>query len=1215
MEGFNPFRPALAYAHRFYSFVECANRGCNFIAKLAFTASLIFASDLVTAQSFVPNSGNPVKYIDILPPSPSVAKLGDFSRPGVGMVSGAMQLNIPITSVPAHNFNIPISVSYSSNGVKVDEIASRVGMGWQLEAGGAITRSIRGERDESSQYLQLPSNHPSGPEDVPPSWSFIYMLRKAAQGQASGAFDTEPDAFSFSFCGYTGKFILDENDNPIQTNKSNLKIERNFSGTDWNFKVTDANGIEFHFGGTGYVENSKKAQTCGKSFDNLVPTAWFLRKIVLYNGDIINFSYASANYRYDLGVNQTMYYTDQPTSIPGNNCACPSFGTNQSVNTCVNYVDTETKYLTSISTPDRTVTFGYTSRNDSQDKKLSSVTVAFSGTGTSENISYALNYDEYQTTGFAPSNLAILTSENQYRIFLKEITKSSGGETVNLYKFFYNDPAGLPVRMSFAQDHWGYFNGKSNTISIPKPASNQYVLRKQFAAAIANRETDSAFSDKGVLTKVEYPTRGYDKIEWETNTLRKTRTIYPDAISIYGNSKIVYGVNFNEPNTQTNALVGTLTIGFEQLVKFYLKASNVSNPPVQPTQHHVGKIIVVGSPGNPGFELSTDTGTEKFEERVMAPGSYTIYYYAYGNITKTEGSITYIPGPPVTQTKNWPVAGVRVKNVKSYNYDNVLLEQKRYAYSTLADSLVSSGITRKADPLYMKPIDFHVFALAPNDGSGLLLHERICSYANMFSTSLINLFNPSGTSVAYHTVLEYSGPNSSNGVIEHRFSTSEDTEANILIGNQFSGATPNNNGDIAHGREFETNYYKKQNGQFSLIKRQRNIYKWPGNLISDKWGVVVNKYYGEPYVRDSSTSVNSVDWRMYDASKYRITSTAAVLDSVIEEHYAATQKLVTIKKYSYDDFISLQPTEITTTDSRGRLVVTKNYYSSNASSSPELAQDASQLAFLNTLKQKNYINELVHQTTTVGGSFVGSYKLFYDNLFGPIYPAAVKEYFASGVEAKAFYIDKYDGKGNITQRRKSDGLMYSYIWDYGQSSPTAEFVGAAEIEVAATSFESNGTGNWTFTGGTIVNDATAPTGQKVYNLGSLNKASLNSSKTYTLSYAYKNGSSITVTGGTNGTPVSTPGTNGWTTVTIPISSATTITITGTGYIDEVRIYPSSAQINTLTYDPLRGATSATDANFNTKYFEYDALGRLKNVRDNERYLLSTYRYNYRGPLE
>ncbi|HEY0654577.1 MAG TPA: hypothetical protein VGD65_15680, partial [Chryseosolibacter sp.] len=478
MEGLNPFRPVVAYPREFI-FPE--NRGIrprNLIAKLLCAIWLIFAGHLALAQSFVPNSGNPVKYIDILPPSPSVAKLGDFSRPGVGMVSGAMQLNIPITSIPVHNFTIPIAVSYSSNGVKVDEIASRVGMGWQLEAGGAITRSIRGERDESSQYLQLPSDHPSNPEDMPPSWSFIYMLRKAAQGQSNGVYDTEPDAFSFSFCGYTGKFILDENDSPIQTNKSNLKIERNFSGTDWNFKVTDANGIQFHFGGTGYVENSKKAQTCGKSFDSLVPTAWFLRKIVLYNGDIINFNYASANYKYDLGVNQTMYYTDQPTSIPGNNCACPSFGTNQSVNTCVNYVDTETKYLTSIVTPDRTVSFGYTSRNDSQDKKLSSVTMAFSGTGTSENISFALNYDEYHTTGFAPSNLAILTSENQYRIFLKEITKSSGGETLSLYKFHYNDPAGLPVRMSFAQDHWGYFNGKSNSILIPKPPSVQYELRR-----------------------------------------------------------------------------------------------------------------------------------------------------------------------------------------------------------------------------------------------------------------------------------------------------------------------------------------------------------------------------------------------------------------------------------------------------------------------------------------------------------------------------------------------------------------------------------------------------------------------------------------------------------------------------------------------------------------------------------------------------------------
>jgi hypothetical protein len=78
---------------------------------------------------------------------------------------------------------------------------------------------------------------------------------------------------------------------------------------------------------------------------------------------------------------------------------------------------------------------------------------------------------------------------------------------------------------------------------------------------------------------------------------------------------------------------------------------------------------------------------------------------------------------------------------------------------------------------------------------------------------------------------------------------------------------------------------------------------------------------------------------------------------------------------------------------------------------------------------------------------------------------------------------------------------------------------------------------------------------------------------------------------------------------LQLSGVTSISLSGSGLIDEVRIYPSGSQLETFTYDPLIGLTSKTDINGQTDFFEYDPLGRLKVVRDNKRNIKKAYQYN------
>lgn len=71
-------------------------------------------------------------------------------------------------------------------------------------------------------------------------------------------------------------------------------------------------------------------------------------------------------------------------------------------------------------------------------------------------------------------------------------------------------------------------------------------------------------------------------------------------------------------------------------------------------------------------------------------------------------------------------------------------------------------------------------------------------------------------------------------------------------------------------------------------------------------------------------------------------------------------------------------------------------------------------------------------------------------------------------------------------------------------------------------------------------------------------------------------------------------------------------------IDELRLYPlgteSKAFMTTYTYD--KGLLSTTvDENYRRTFYEYDVLGRLVLIRDDNRYIVRRYCYNFNGQAE
>ena len=68
--------------------------------------------------------------------------------------TGAMQWSLPVYVYKDYDFEIPISLDYSFDGFRVGESTGNVGLGWVLNAGGVITREVRGLRDECLKQVE-----------------------------------------------------------------------------------------------------------------------------------------------------------------------------------------------------------------------------------------------------------------------------------------------------------------------------------------------------------------------------------------------------------------------------------------------------------------------------------------------------------------------------------------------------------------------------------------------------------------------------------------------------------------------------------------------------------------------------------------------------------------------------------------------------------------------------------------------------------------------------------------------------------------------------------------------------------------------------------------------------------------------------------------------------------------------------------------------------
>ncbi|MEX6690314.1 hypothetical protein QTN47_22580 [Danxiaibacter flavus] len=253
---------------------------------------------------------------------------------------------------------------------------------------------------------------------------------------------------------------------------------------------------------------------------------------------------------------------------------------------------------------------------------------------------------------------------------------------------------------------------------------------------------------------------------------------------------------------------------------------------------------------------------------------------------------------------------------------------------------------------------------------------------------------------------------------------------------------------------------------------------------------------------------------------------------------------------------------------------------------------------INCLKPATVKSYRIDNPIQVTEAVLNSYDPFSSTSFASSLPA--------DVIAKNIYSDNI-----LTETYSNNNTAVSAIkYDYNNWLPCASITNAAFNQVSYTSFENANVDGWQYNAGGAVSDDKAVTGKMVYNLsgsnGTITRTGLTASQTYRIT-VWAKANNVTVNGMAGVVLFSASGYN---LLQFMITGAASVTISGNTVIDELRLLPADARMATIGYDPVtRLKISECDSNNRMTLYEYDSWGRLSVVRDENRNIISTTEYN------
>ncbi|MFT3945349.1 MAG: hypothetical protein QM763_00130 [Agriterribacter sp.] len=1140
----------------------------------------------------------PYRSNTIIPSSPTSASLGRYGDIPVSLFNGSPNIQIPIYDIKTPNHSLQIYIRYDASGTKVKQDASWIGLGWTLEAGGAVTRTIK-QKDDLDQsrwgYYYAPALPASSNNDYLEAGTW-QTDKNFFNNVYDGVYDAEADIFSYNFCGKNGRFVIGKNadgSSVFLDEKNSFKITYQNSG--WLF--IDGEGYKYYLS-TNETEESYASSLQNEltTFNGLLylnpdgngnPTsAWYIDSIVAPTNEKITFTYVKGKSLSLVNFSEQFYKLYNYI-----NSDCEGYTGDDLANEYHSYdysrQDITNVYLQKIEFVNGSVEFNLSGRLDVElwnaqgllnPSKLDSIIIKNETTVLSK-FSFSYSYFNAAST--------------QGRLKLDSILKISAiGEIIPPYKFEYYYPNNLPSKYSKSIDHWGFENVATNTTLLPNTIISESIV--SFSGG--NREADETndLPIKGVLSKIIYPTGGYTVFDYELHDYSNLsseqlyRTINKAAVG-YTNPELF-------PQNQGKDVYFTIPVfpGQTQVpatIRCTYQKTDMNNNNNDLEGLGIGSLYLLDENGNiitPKYTCvtsqiePTNPNEVAYETSLnLPPGNYKIEMLAWTGWTYTM-TVSWIEknSVPLTERKG---GGIRIKKIS--NFDNLGNKTiKKYSY--LGSDGKSSGV------LMTYPKYDNRFTVSGSNTKAIGGIPVTCNYtADYYSIMSSSIFPTALTSksgiVGYSKVTEINGENGENGKTEYYYKCfSEGQDA-------FPGIPT---------------YANPQNGKFDSVL----VYNASNNLLKKTTYTYSFKEMDflkgvKLFTAPVATGSNPLNSRTYRIRYYDNYSYWFVANEEIETLYTSfNTSLTTVKKYLYGNNAHREPTQLEITNSDGTTLITKykrpdDYTVSGSNSFVEQMRNIhiiSPVIEQQTFLKQGITNKLISGTFSSFSKFNNQF--FKPNIvytletFIPLSDITESSFASNGLPSfhpnykEQVTLSGYDALGNLVIAKENNNLPQSYIYGYNNSLPVAAIKNSLVSDVFHTSFE-EGDGNSA--------DGDSKTGKKS-KTGSFSKTLTGlTSGEYILSYWQK--------------PVGGVWTFQKSVVTVTGNS---FPIALSGQVDEVRFYPATARMITYTYEPLVGMTSQCDENNRITYYEYDGFGRLQLIKDQDGKVVKTFDYQYQQTI-
>jgi len=1102
----------------------------------------LIAAGLVQAQD--------VKLPEIVPPSPTVGSLMKFEEVPIEYYTGQPNISIPIFSKKLNkDIHLNLGLRYATSGVQIDSRSGWVGTGWALETGGVISRTVRGIPDEDKKQ----GHQRTGVLNNDDFWNYSTLSPSEkdeynwkTKGSSIDQYDSELDLYQFNLLGVSGRFVVVREGNVLQarllSKSQNVKIALAYDSAFKinSFTVTDALGYQYFF---DVIETSTSTPVNAHipqsgvgiitAQGNQVVTnisAWHLSEIKTSNDiSLVSFTYSDHNFTYQGASSRT----------------------ENTLLTNLSYEVLEDGYNQSILKP-QTFIANYTISIESKKPKK----ILFND-GTSVNFLASDNHpetfgavlnsiriDEKEVQGVAPENHRfIFHYDTTDRLWLDKVSKI-GGSKIEHYELSYFEKNNLPAFDS-GSDVWGYNSGS---------ISNGVCSLSSFDANAIQR---------GLLTKITYPTGGSKEFDFEHNTFAYERNQSLQTADYFSlnplntdnqTATISYSLQDNNPS----AAGGTITLPFAQtvLIKNDLGAHNLVEG-VTEVRIKIGNAYTQYTHSDSCASMFLQAGTYSIDiesihlsvDSFYANGTTSIYYRTTKNSFQEEAL----------------AGGVRIKEVRFFNQSldtGMQTPEKKLTYFYNEVNPNTGQLTNKSSgaidaryggktKMYEHSVSKMIY-LYPITNPGQFSSAQI-SYR--VKEQLTNASLTQGSYVGYKnvTVIE-----DNNGRSTYEYLTARDYPTAIAA---FTYPFyPVENVDYKRGHLITQKVYDQDN---YILKETINAYDFSAketiapsfkvfNLENcgylqfyDTYAAYQAKSPEEPafsYINENCGIPSPLYAIKDDLVAHWVKRTESISKSYFYEN--GVQSVVESRQTFDYNPVNFQQKETNTYLKEGGVeqhYKTATYYPVGTDFLTPYFTSA-ELDKINEMAGINKINVPVYVETSKNGSITGRIKSSFNDFYTDMYELSMVQTSKEDDDYQDIILyHSYYPNGNIKEVSQRDGTRIVYIWGYHDTVPIAKIENASFDDIP------------------ILEHVAA----------------------------------------------------------VIASNADTDLVTENHLrtsLANLRNHANLSQslVTSFTFDPLIGVTSITDARGETLYYHYDAFNRLEYVKDANGKIVSANEYNYKN---